>query len=201
MPSEERFTWQKPSYLSDSMYNLPSAMDKKNATKFGSSTREDWKCLTTNKKDSVNPYTGPGRYRTLDERQALSSAPNLKNVRFGSGRREFGDLKTPSPGPAYHYDGVYRYGKDKKLAPGFNKDDRPPLNADLIRSNCQASYMPRLPSGGPRVVFGKDEGFRERGGGGDAARRSPGPIYDTSRHDFRTGPSFSFGASKAKRFS
>lgn len=35
---------------------------------------------------------------------------------------------------------------------------------------------------------------------GTNTQRSPGPIYDVAKYDFRTGPRISFGAGKGDRF-
>jgi len=195
--SEERFLWQKPTYCSDAIYDVTANIVKPRAAGFGSSTREDWKGIAENKRDTVNPYTGPGRYHIPDERNALSDAPAIKASPFGLSRRELVDLKNPSPGPVYTIDGIYRYGRDKKVGPGFNKDNRPPLEQDTLRCSTSAYYLPKPQKVGPSCTFPKDQNFRDRALN---VHRSPGPIYDTTSHDFQTGPSYSFSASKSKRF-
>mmetsp|Transcript_12108 Transcript_12108/g.17857 ORF Transcript_12108/g.17857 Transcript_12108/m.17857 type:complete len:278 (-) Transcript_12108:241-1074(-) len=198
IPNEQRFAWQIPQVQNDMFYELGDTL-KRTAPRFGTSTREDWAAASKNTKDGLNPYTGPGCYRVGNERSILSTSPGIKANRFGMSNREFVAMKTASPGPSYNVQGIHRNGtSNRRILPAFNKDNRKPL-AENLGSITDSMYYPKPIKGGPVTKFGKDEGFRERHYK-SGNNRSPGPIYDTSNYNFKTGPSFSFGSSKTKRF-
>lgn len=190
--NEERFKWQKPVNDFDAFYNLPSALSLKH-TSFGSSTRQDWESTVKNKRDGNNPNAGPGNYNTTNF-QALSTNRGIANNKFGQATRPSMDMKTLSPGPAYDVTDIWNSGRDKVIKAGFNKDKRKGLS-DNTSSRTDASYYPELPKGKSVSILTKIKTEKK------FMTMSPGPIYDTQKYDFRTGPRHSFGASKAKRFS
>mmetsp|Transcript_45983 Transcript_45983/g.143881 ORF Transcript_45983/g.143881 Transcript_45983/m.143881 type:complete len:265 (-) Transcript_45983:199-993(-) len=195
MPSEQRFEWQKPPNDYDTFYDV--APPKIKTVAFGTSTRTDWEATYINKKDNYNPNAGPGNYNLGHEAKVLSTVPNPRVSQFPISSRPSMNLNTPSPGPAYNIEKVYRYGKESRIPIGFNRDERKPL-ADNLSSTTEAQYFPQLPKK-PATDFSRGSGrTKKKIGFGD--KRSPGPIYNVAKYDFRTGPSFSFGGSKAPRF-
>lgn len=185
----------------DALYKLPSTL-MNDAPVFGTSTRSDWENTVKNKRDSINPYAGPCNYNTSNI-QVLSTCNASPTPVFLSSNRAPSD-ETYSPGPAYHVDGIYKNGRDKQLGIGFNKDQRKPDRLDAT----DAVYYPQLPKGNAPKI-----GVRLKGTLDVAGKCSPGPvrvlstptnalaqIYETQKYDFRTGPAFSFGSSKASRF-
>ncbi|KAJ8600855.1 hypothetical protein CTAYLR_008517 [Chrysophaeum taylorii] len=185
---EERFQWQRPPNDVDAFYSLPSTLGQL-APNFGSSTRADWEKQT--RSDGVNPYAGPGNYNTRDIAVLSTCASSPKTI-FQCARRA-PSSETSSPGPAYNIGGIWKDGRDRTIGYGFNKDNRRPL---LIHAT-DALYYPQMPKGNAPKI-----GLKLKSGGPceGAGKRSPGPIYDTQKYDFRTGPAYSFGASKAGRF-
>lgn len=198
MAQEERFIWQKPINDFDAFYSLPSSMSG-HATGFGSSTRSDWENTWRNKKDCDNPNAGPGQNGTPKDRN-LSTYPNVSTCKFGLAPRNFIDPKKLAPGPKYDLEGVFKHGRDGKIPISFNKDQRKPLTDN---ESVDAYYVPRIPKG-KSVTIGARRKEKTLGLG---EHQSPGPIYDLYKYGFgcdlscgRTGPSFSFGASRAPRF-
>jgi len=196
---EERFIWQKPPNDYDAFYTLPSALSTKDGTAFGSSTREDWEATYKNKRDSNNPNAGPGQNGYPNDRK-LSENPNVPNVRFGYERRLFIDCNKLAPGPKYDLDGVFKHGRDCRIKISFNKDQRKPLSDS---TSTDALYAPKMRKG-PSITIGTRRKEKKLGLG---EFQSPGPIYDLYKYGFgsnlkcgRTGPSYSFAASRAPRF-
>ena len=205
MPAEGRFKWQDPINDFDAFYSLPSTIDHKTAV-FGSSTRSDWENTWMNKKDGMNPNAGPGQNGTPNDRQ-LSDYPNPATVKFGHCVRpdmsaEYGYR---SPGPKYDLEGVFKHGKDtKKLKIGFNKDHRKPLYEG---TDTDAQYFPQLRKGLSVTMAGRRK--EKKLGLGES--QSPGAIYNMQKYCFGgnltsgdpifKNPSFSFGKSRAPRFS
>lgn len=187
---ESRFRWQKPVSDVDAFYNLPDTLGKI-ATPFGSSTRTDWEGTVKNKRDGVNPYAGPGNYNT-NNFTVLSTCRAAPNNKFGFSARA-ASYETSSPGPTYDIAGIYRNGTDRRVGVGFNKDDRKPM----LYQATDATYYPKLAKA-PSVKIGTK--LKTGSAWGSSTARSPGPIYNVGKYDFRTGPRFSFGGSKSDRF-
>jgi hypothetical protein len=87
----------------------------------------------------------------------------------------------------------FRYGRDRSIGAGFNRDHRKPM----LISSTDATYYPKLPPAtsvkvGQKLVKGSLFDL--------SSNRSPGAIYHTEKYDFKTGPKFSFGANKQDRF-
>lgn len=190
---EQRMKWQKPTSDHDAFYNLPGCLETI-AAPFGSSTRADWEGTMKNKRDTMNPYAGPGNYDTSDV-TPLSTCRSAPNVKFGFANRSI-DHDNKVPGPEYTIAGIYRMGgldRLKDTGIGFNKDHRKPLQGHAT----DASYFPKLQANCTGGLIGQK---LKQGGGWDNAKKSPGPIYNIAKYDFRTGPVHSFGTSKSSRF-
>lgn len=186
---EERFIWQKPINEYDAFYDLPPTIEKRGVM-FGSSTRSDWENTWKNKKDTYNPNAGPGQNGTPDSR-LLSQNRRVKDVKFGTAPRSI-DHSNNNPGPDYNLGRAFKNGVDNRISIGFNKDMRKPLS-DNLKSRTDAMYDPRLPKGKAITIAGRRRPNRFE------TERSPGAIYNMAKYDFKSGPSFSFGRSKAKR--
>lgn len=187
--SEERFAWQKAQFVSDVVYRIPDAKEKRGVL-FGTSNRGGM--------DDVNPdakkrSTGPGSYHIEKCYDSVSEHPCHPAYRFGGAARQSMDMKTPSPGAIYNTSEIFKNGKDRNIKISFNTDNRKPLNSVPASANADMLW-PKLPTG-PAISIGKR--LKHKGLGHD----TPGAIYDVQKvMDFRTGPSFSFGKSKASRF-
>ena len=102
-------------------------------------------------------------------------------------------IKTPSPGAVYNTEGLFSSGSNKTIPISFNCDSRKPLSNECASANADMLW-PKLPKG-PSITIAGKLNKKSRFGG------TPGAIYDVHKKmDFRTGPSFSFGRSKAARF-
>jgi hypothetical protein len=173
------------------MYELPS-MNSGMGARFGTETRKGM--------DDVNPdakkrSTGPGSYQIESCYDNYSDYPSRLCYKFACAPRQSMALKTPSPGAIYNTEGLYSSGSDKTIPISFNKDSRRPLSNACASANADILW-PKLPSGPAITIAGKLNKKSHFGGGG-----TPGAIYDVHKKvDFRTGPSFSFGRSKASRF-
>lgn len=186
---EERFLWQKPINDYDAFYDLPSTL-RPTCTQFGSSTRADWENTWKNKKDTYNPNAGPGQNGAPDTR-LLSQNRRIKDIRFGTAPRSI-DHRTETPGPDYNLGAAYARGVESRIPISFSRDQRKPLS-DNVKSRTDALYHPKLPKGKAITIAGRRKPNRFE------TEKSPGAIYDMAKYDFRSGPSFSFGRSKAKR--
>lgn len=188
---EERFAWQKGGGASDVMYEMPS-MNSGMGARFGTETRKGM--------DDVNPdakkrSTGPGSYQVEACYDSNSDYPTRLSYKFGCAPRQSMAMKTPSPGAIYNTDGLYACGSDKTIPISFNKDTRQAPGNVCASANADMLW-PKLPSGPAITIAGKLNKKSHFGGGG-----TPGAIYDVHKKvDFRTGPSFSFGRSRAPRF-
>jgi len=189
---EERFLWQKPINEFDAFYTLPSALTKQTSV-FGTSTREDWENTYKNKRDGNNPNSGPGQNGRGDVTK-LSTIRSQPNLKFGFASRNPSFERSTTPGPKYNVEGAFKDGPTNgKIAISFNKDKRKPLWV----SSTDAMYDPRLPKGKSMTIGKKVK--KKQFSGSDF--RSPGPIYDMQKYDFKSGPSYSFGGSRSDRFS
>jgi len=186
--AEERFAWQKPVNDVDAFYTLPTTLVR-TGTPFGSSTRKDWESTVKNTRDGNNPYAGPGNYNASNV-QVLSTSSSTASLVFGCATRAPSSV-TSSPGPCYDISGVFKTGVDNKhVGYGFNKDYR----KSLVTPVTDAVYWPQLPNATPAP---KIAGRLHVGGPlNGAGNRSPGPVYDTHKYDFKSGPSFSFGSAR-----
>ena len=176
------------------MYDIPSSLSR-NGGMMGSSTRLDRARSSDNPPPIVNPSAGPGTYEVdLSYKQSRKEGYSQK---FNMAPRKGMALSSESPGPVYELGHAYKYGVDKRYPISFNKDKRRPIstfgtetrNADFLvvrkkRNNKGITIARRL-----------DDEDNEL----SLKSTVPGPIYSPQR-DFKTGPSFSFGRSKAKRF-
>ena len=171
------------------MYDLPD-MNPGKGSQFGTSTRKGM--------DDINPdnkkrSTGPGSYHVEQCYNACSEYPTRRSFRFSGAPRQSMAEKTPSPGAVYNTDGLFNSGSNKTIPISFGNDIRRPLDGVPAGVNAEMLW-PALPKG-KSVSIGKKLNKSSRFGG------TPGAIYDVhKRVDFRTGPSFSFGRSKAARF-
>ena len=67
----------------------------------------------------------------------------------------------------------------------------------MIINTTDAQYYPKLAKTSSVKMGTK---LKTGSAWGSGTARSPGPIYDVQKYDFRTGPQFSFGGSKSDRF-
>mmetsp|Transcript_6146 Transcript_6146/g.9268 ORF Transcript_6146/g.9268 Transcript_6146/m.9268 type:complete len:234 (-) Transcript_6146:239-940(-) len=186
---EERFSWQKASYVSDVVYQLPDTKSSKGSV-FGTSLRTG---MDDENPDAKKRTTGPGSYNVEPCYDNISEYSHHKAQRFACAAREGMNMKTPSPGAVYNTSGVYRNGKDKYIKISFNCDARKPLYNESASANADLLW-PKLDRG-PSITMGKR--LKRRTKGDD----TPGAIYEVHKiQGFKTGPSFSFGKSKASRF-
>ena len=187
--SEMRFQWQSGNKGSDVLYELPD-MNSGKGFQFGTGTRQGM--------DDINPdakkrSTGPGSYHVEQCYNSSSEYPTRRAFRFGGAPRQSMAVKTPSPGAVYNTEGLFPTGSDKVIPVGFGSDVRRPLNGVPASQNADMLW-PALPKG-KAVSIGAKLNKKSRFGG------TPGAIYDVHKKvDFKTGPSFSFGRSKAARF-
>lgn len=148
--------------------------------------------------DDINPdakkrSTGPGSYHVEHCYNSSSEYPTRRAFRFGGAPRQSMAEKTPSPGAVYNTDGLFSSGSNKTIPISFGTDVRRPLDGVPASQNADMLW-PALPKG-KSVSIGKKLNKKSRFGG------TPGAIYDVHKKvDFRTGPSYSFGRSKAARF-
>jgi len=186
---ETRFQWQGAQFVSDVAYKLPDTKMTKSAV-FGTSARQG---MDDENADAKKRSTGPGSYN-IEHCYGFHSEYNKKPAyRFGGATRQSMDMKTPSPGAVYNTQEVYRTGKDKGIKISFNCDSRKPLYNESAASNADILW-PKLPQG-TAVSIGKR--LKVKGLGHD----TPGAVYEVHKIvNFKTGPAFSFGKSKASRF-
>lgn len=186
--SELRFTWQSGGKGSDVMYDMPD-MNPGNGFQFGSGTRRGM----DDNPDAKTRSTGPGSYHAEQCYNFSSEYPAHSGFRFGGAPRQSMAVKTPSPGAVYNTEGLYSSGSNKTIPIGFGTDVRRPLDGVPASQNADMLW-PTLAKG-KSVSIGKKLNKKSRFGG------TPGAIYDVHKKvDFKTGPSFSFGRSKASRF-
>lgn len=184
-----RFHWQSSNKASDVVYSLPD-MNSGKGFQFGTGTRQGM--------DDINPdakkrSTGPGSYHVEECFSAYSEYPTRRAFRFSGAARQSMAEKTPSPGAVYNTEGLFSSGSNKVIPIGFGTDVRRPL--DGVPTSLNADMLwPALPKG-KSVTIGAKLNKKSRFAG------TPGAIYDVHKVvDFKTGPSFSFGRSKASRF-
>jgi hypothetical protein len=192
MEKEERFRWQKVSGKADCFYDVPTELGG-NPISFGNSTRSDWESTRVNKRDIYNPNAGPASYTIKNEAKLLSTMRTIRGGPMGNAKREGMGTKTIGPGPAYDITGIYRNGPSGKKPVSFGKDKRKPLHSG---SGVDAIYVLKFPkSPGVKISpLRKAQSYSIKS-------TTPGPIYDVDRtFNFKTGPTYSFGASKAPRF-
>jgi hypothetical protein len=187
--NEERFSWQKAQFVSDVVYQLPDAKEKRGVM-FGTSARGGMDDLNP---DAKKRSTGPGSYHIESCYNSISEYPHHAAYRFGAAARQSMDMKTPSPGAIYNTTELFKNGKDRNIKISFNRDNRMPLNGQPAGVNADMLW-PKLPKG-TSVTIGKRLKYKSMGAD------TPGAIYDVHKVvGFKTGPSFSFGKSKASRF-
>lgn len=192
--NEERFKWQQPVNEFDAFYKLPSALSK-TATGFGLSTRANWEHMVCNKKDTMNPNAGPGQHDTQDLDKLSTNRSPSKYV-FGQGLRS-ATQKPDTPGPKYDVGGMYKNGNSKSsLRIAFKRSERELSGSDVhaMMTPPVKGYILPLPKGSSKTIGTKLKNPSS------AANRSPGPVYNMSKYDFRSGPSSSFSKSKTTRF-
>jgi hypothetical protein len=188
-PHEERFAWQKAQFVSDVAYKLPDTKMTIGSV-FGTSARNG---LDDENPDAKKRTTGPGSYNIDRCFDSLSEYATHKASRFGGAAREGMNMKTPSPGAVYDTANVFKHGKDKNIKISFNCDKRRPLHNSSASENADMLW-PKLDRG-PAITIGKR--LKHRSKGDD----TPGAVYEVHKKvNFKTGPSFSFGRSKASRF-
>jgi hypothetical protein len=187
--SEERFADYANRNPCDNFYDLPDSKSKMSAF-MGKSQRVSMSDTLPN---SSGPEVGPGKYN-IEYSLDVSSEHMVHNApKFGSDVRQSLELKTPSPGAVYDTEGLNRFGRDKTIKISFNCDDRPPLHYPICTKNVDF-FTPSLPKG-RQASFGRRLPEAKKG------VDTPGAIYDGYKKvGFRTGPSFSFGASTSSRF-
>lgn len=191
--NEKRFQWQEPVNDFDAFYSLPSALSN-TATGFGSSTRENWECTYTNKKDSKNPNVGPGSHVNQDLNKLSTKRSSPKYV-FGQGpRNESSKFNPGTPGPKYEIDAVYKNGNSQSaLKMTFKAGERKLSSAGSQENTLpQKPFILPLPKGSSKTIGIKLDRPNT------VAARSPGPVYEMSKYDFKSGPSFSFGAGSTR---
>jgi hypothetical protein len=185
-PSEERFSWQKPKFTTDTVYDLPSAMMNRSIS-FSCSKRGGMDELAN--PDAKKNSTGPGSYDVSQSYGFNSEYATARHSRFGVAPRQSMAMKTPSPGAVYNVDRQYWNGPEKQLGISFNCDNRKPLNGESASSNADMMW-PKLKTG-PMLTMGAR--FKTK----NAAESGPGAIYDVHKIvSFKTGPSYSFGNTK-----
>jgi hypothetical protein len=185
---ETRFNWQSSNTASDVVYELPD-MNGGSGFQFGTGGRQGM----DDNPDAKKRSTGPGSYHAEGCYEFSSEYPTRRAFRFGGSARQSMAQKTPSPGAVYNTDGLYNSGSNKTIPIAFGTDVRRPLNGMPASQNADMLW-PALPKG-KSVTIGSKLNKKSRFGG------TPGAIYDVHKKvDFKTGPSFSFGKSKASRF-
>jgi hypothetical protein len=120
MGTEERFSWQKPQFSSDVMYDLPE-MRMSRSVGFPSAVRGGM--------DDTNPEAkkssvGPGSYQYGHCYNKISDFNVHPAIKFAEAPRPSMDMKTPSPGAVYNVEKCYWNGPEKKFGIGFNRDHR-----------------------------------------------------------------------------
>lgn len=188
-PHEERFAWQKAQFVSDVAYKLPDTKMTIGSV-FGTSVRAG---MDDENPDAKKRTTGPGSYNIDRCFDSLSEYHTHSAGRFSCAAREGMNMKTPSPGAVYDTQKIFKNGRDKNIKISFNCDKRKPLYNESASQNADMLW-PKLDRG-PAISIGKRLKRKEKGSD------TPGAVYEVHRiQNFKTGPSFSFGRSKASRF-
>eukprot|EP01041_Mallomonas_annulata_P000365 gene365-667_t len=101
-----------------------------------------------------------------------------------------------SPGPIYKLDGVFWNGPDKGQSTTFPKDQRRPVRNESEGASVDY-YNPKLRSG-PSITIAQKLPRRDK----DKERlQAVSFTYEVDKHlNFKTGPSYSFGKSRVRRF-
>jgi hypothetical protein len=186
---EERFHWQNSQYVSDVVYQLPDSKSQVGSV-FGTAARAG---MDDENPDAKKRSTGPGSYSIDNCYDKNSEFPVHKATKFACAAREGMNMKTPSPGSVYHTDLLFRNGKDKNIKISFNCDTRKPLYNESAGANADLLW-PKLDKG---ISISMGKRLKSKSKGSD----TPGAIYEVHKiQSFKTGPSFSFGRSKASRF-
>ena len=189
MGGETRFQWQNALNASDVMYELPS-MNPGKGFMFGTGTRGG---LDDENPDRKKNSTGPGSYQVEGCYDSISEYPTRRAFRFGGAVRQNMAMKTPSPGAIYNTEGLFSSGSNKNLPISFPCDVRRPLGNECASKDADMLW-PKLPKGPSITIAGK---LNRKSKSND----TPGAIYEVHKIvNFKTGPSFSFGKSKASRF-
>lgn len=176
--TEERFRNTNKSQT-DNLYSLPKINDAKSII-FPSASRD----FTVGASRINVSNTGPGSYDVSKGYDWNSEYPKKTGSRFATCPRESMAMKTPSPGAIYQIDNTYWNGPVKKLAIGFNTDER---FADTKGSASTADlYIPKYDTGRAITIGQKLKMY-------NPGSLTPGPIYDSHLRKEYPTPAFSFG--------
>ncbi|KAJ1436494.1 hypothetical protein B484DRAFT_445615 [Ochromonadaceae sp. CCMP2298] len=188
--TEERFRWQSAQDTSDVIYEIPELTASRSVL-FGCSLR---KGLDDENPDNKKRSTGPGSYNFAPCFDHHSEYAVKHAGRFSQAARQSMAMKTPSPGAVYNIEKQYWNGPVKDEGIGFANGERGELYGTSTAANADM-FFPR-PAVGPQISIAKR--FKPK----SLNAATPGAIYDVhKKRDFKTGPSFSFGHGRAKRFS
>jgi len=212
--TEQRFKWQSSGETSDVVYDVQNMSLSKSAV-FGSSLR---KGMEDENPDAKKRSTGPGSYDVAQSYDFNSEYAKREANRFGQAPRQSMAMKTPSAGAVYNIEKQYWNGPDKSHGVGFATSARGELHGNSEGAN--ADMYCAKPDTGHAITIGAR--FKSQ----STTARSPGAVYDVhvsyfvgirflssflpiflspmfasqKKVDFRTGPSYSFGNGKGKRF-
>ena len=164
--TEERFSWQKPKYLCDVVYDPPNSVMTK-STIFGTETRKGMDDINPDNKKRSN---GPGSYEYTNSFNHNSEYVTKRAVRFAGAPRESMALKTPSPGAVYNITKQYYNGYDTFKGISFSQDKRKPLGVASTSADADM-LLPKLPPSRSITIAKRiTQKFHNSG--------VPGPIYD-----------------------
>lgn len=163
--SEERFSWQKPKFITDVAYELPNYVPNKSVV-FGTASRVGM--------DEVNPdakksSTGPGSYHPERGYNFHSEYVRREAPRFSSAPRQSMAIKTASPGAIYNIEKQFYRGPDKFIGISFPTSTRQELYS--ISTNHAEILNPKLPKSNA-ITIAKRIPVKLR------ASDSPGAVYD-----------------------
>lgn len=214
--TEQRFKWQNAGETSDVAYDVQD-LNISRSMSFGNSLR---KGMDEENPDAKKRSTGPGSYDFAPCYDHISEYNKHAAGRFGQAPRQSMAMKTPSAGAVYNIEKQFWNGPDKSHGVGFANATRGELYGTSLSANADM-YCAKAETG-PAITIGKK--FKDKG----MSMRSPGAVYDVhvsyflslpicvtvsamliffeisldmqKKVDFRTGPAFSFGKGKKKRF-
>lgn len=184
---EERFSWQKPKFSTDCVYDLMDSPNTRNVL-FGTSLRKPLNEAGT------KSSTGPGSYEFMPCYDHCSGYKKLYGNKFAQAPRQSMAVKTPSPGAVYDLGQAYYRGPEKKKGLGFANSTRGELYGKSTSTDADL-YMPKTDYGYGITMAGRPKQKTLN-------HSTPGAVYDVHKVvNFQTGPSFSFGKGKGNRFS